>query len=820
MSDSPRISLPVIPQKPRPIRASRMARWRALVLILVYVVFTIHIVQWLLTGLTLSPVEPSESMQTLEQGVVNAGFIFFLLAIISTLLFGRFFCGWGCHIVALQDLCAWLMRRAGVKPKPFRSRLLVYAPLVFGLYMFAWPSFKRLAIKPALSAMDIPYPSFLGEAPDPHGLTTALLVPDFWATFPPWYVAIPFFAVCGFGAVYFLGAKGFCTYACPYGGIFGPADVVSPVRIRVTDACEHCGHCTAVCTSNVRVHEEVRDFGMVVDPGCMKCMDCVSVCPNEALYLGIGKPALGAKPRSPEAARTHQQALTARRRRFDLSGPEEVAFAAIFVALFLAFRGMLDLVPMLMAIGMAGIGTFLLVSAWGVLRKPNVRLQSHQLKLKGRIKPLGAVTLGAGALVLAVAGWSGHARAHRWLADLAYRSYDTPVDVVLRDDFAPTRAERARARRALSHARAGDAFSEGGYAWPLDADANLRVAYLALIDGQDDLAEHALHRVIEHGHPLDPVIFQLARIMSSRGASEDQITAVMADALERHPRLRGVRAALAHRYALAGRLHDADALYADNAELEQDARLARDAAVHAASTGRPERAVPLLERADRLARADADAPLMLEIAEAWRALAQPTRAAALETEAFAHLPSDAAKLAGARHAARLGDRARAADFLAEALDHDPTPGMLADGAAISEMLGDVEGARTYLLESARRSAGDAWTLASIGARLRALADLTGDGASLDQSLILYAQAVALQPDSPTLHHDRGATLFGAGRDDEAVAELEQACRLDPDRPVYPARLAAMLDQLGRHEEADTWRQEAARRGRMPHKPGS
>ena len=31
---------------------------------------------------------------------------------------------------------------------------------------------------------------------------------------------------------------------------------------------------------------------MVVDPGCMKCMDCVSVCPNDALYFGFGKPTL------------------------------------------------------------------------------------------------------------------------------------------------------------------------------------------------------------------------------------------------------------------------------------------------------------------------------------------------------------------------------------------------------------------------------------------------------------------------------------------------------------------------------------------------
>ena len=61
------------------------------------------------------------------------------------------------------------------------------------------------------------------------------------------------------------------------------------MRIRVTDACAGCGHCTAVCTSNVRVHEEVRDYGMVVDSGCMKCLDCVSVCPNDALYYGAGR---------------------------------------------------------------------------------------------------------------------------------------------------------------------------------------------------------------------------------------------------------------------------------------------------------------------------------------------------------------------------------------------------------------------------------------------------------------------------------------------------------------------------------------------------
>ena len=206
----------------------------------------------------------------------------FLSAILATLIFGRFVCGWGCHIIALQDLCAWMMKKIGIRPKQFRSRLLVYVPIIVALYMFVWPTAYRLLAAPKDEPV---FPQF----------TNHLVTTDFWETFPPVAVAIPFLFICGFMTVYFLGAKGFCTYGCPYGGFFGIADKVAPGRIRVTDACNECGHCTATCTSNVLVHSEVKQFGMVVDPGCMKCMDCISVCPNDALYFGFGKPAIAAR---------------------------------------------------------------------------------------------------------------------------------------------------------------------------------------------------------------------------------------------------------------------------------------------------------------------------------------------------------------------------------------------------------------------------------------------------------------------------------------------------------------------------------------------
>src|SRR5205823_3008996 len=106
---SRRIAFPeTLLTKPVGIRKSKTSRWRAAALILLNLLMVAHVIQWWITGRTVSPIEPSETMHTLQRGAVNAGFIFFSLAILATLIFGRFVCGWGCHILALQDFCAFI----------------------------------------------------------------------------------------------------------------------------------------------------------------------------------------------------------------------------------------------------------------------------------------------------------------------------------------------------------------------------------------------------------------------------------------------------------------------------------------------------------------------------------------------------------------------------------------------------------------------------------------------------------------------------------------------------------------------------------------
>ncbi len=386
------------------IRKSGASVWRAGALIILTLLMVAHFVQWRITGQTVSPIEPSESMQTLQRGAINAGFIFFTLAILATVVFGRFVCGWGCHILALQDFCAWLLKKFGLTPKPFRSRLLVFVPLIAALYMFVLPTAYRFFAAPKNEPL---IPQF----------TNHLITSNFWETFPPFAVAVPFLFVCGFMTVYFLGQKGFCTYACPYGGFFNLADKFSPGKIRVTDACNQCGHCTAVCTSNVLVHAEVKQYGMVVDSGCMKCMDCVSVCPNDALYFGFGKPAI-----------TVPKKIT---KNYSLTWTEEIIGAVVFAASFYAVWDVYQLVPMLMALGIATVTTFLALRTLKLFRAKDLSFYRFNLKSAGKFKQAGLVFAGFALIWIGLNAHSGWVRYHESAGAKAFENLKIPDELAL-----------------------------------------------------------------------------------------------------------------------------------------------------------------------------------------------------------------------------------------------------------------------------------------------------------------------------------------------------------------------------------------------------
>ena len=461
------------------VRPSKRSRWRVAALILVHVLVLVHVAHWKVTGRSMTPLEPSEAGETLTLGYVNAGFILLVLLVLVTLVTGRFFCGWACHVVAYQDACAWLLGKVGLRPKPIRSRLLMLVPLFAALEMFVLPSVIRMV---------------RGE--DSPAWTWHLTTEDLWARFPGPGITILTFVVVGGLTVWMLGAKGFCTYGCPYGALFGIADRFAKGRIRVTDACEGCGHCTARCTSNVRVHEEVARYGMVVDPGCMKCMDCVSVCPRDALYFGFGalpkKSAAKGKPKG----------------RWDFTWPEEIAMAAVFFAALYAFRNLYDAIPFLLAIALSVLAAFALVLVRRLVTAAGIELQHHALKREGKLTGRGVSALGLSSVFLLFTAHSG-------LVQFDEREGDRLLERA--GSLPPGDAQRERLlRESLAHLSRADRLGLVD-----TADVQNRSGQILVALGERGEAELHLRRAIELLPENESARYYLASVLVQRGALDE-----------------------------------------------------------------------------------------------------------------------------------------------------------------------------------------------------------------------------------------------------------------------------------------------------------
>lgn len=488
-------------------RPSRATRWRAGVLVLVHLLAAIHIAHWMSTGRTVTPLEPSEAMEFAKHSVVNAGLIFFAVTILSTLVLGRWFCGWACHLVALQDLSRALLIRVGMRPRPLRSRWMALMPVAAAAYMFAWPLVYRLWIG------------------DPLEVTGVEMTREgFWDTFPTWGPAVFTFVLCGFVAVYFLGAKGFCTYACPYGAVFGVVDRLSPGRIRVTEDCVQCGHCTATCTSNVDVSREVHDYGMVVDPGCMKCMDCVTVCPENALHFGLGKPALLATRRpDPRPARPRLPLV------------EEATAALAFAFGYFAIRGYYQERGFLLSVGIAAVFAFLVLTAVRLVRRRDVRLPGAVLKEGGKLRPL-ALALGGATLVLTASAvpYGLVPEVSAWRASQAWEELDGARTRWFEPGRAPlSEGERAAAERLLDNART--VRERSGVR---SLQNTMRLAWGSLFVGDTAAFEARLSEALRFGRAgvgLQTLAADQLRARGDLGRAEEAYRSVVAEVPEHVP---------------------------------------------------------------------------------------------------------------------------------------------------------------------------------------------------------------------------------------------------------------------------------------------
>jgi tetratricopeptide (TPR) repeat protein/polyferredoxin len=459
-----------------------MTRWRAASLIGVHLLFGLHFAHWKIAGRTLAPIEPSEMFDTLHLGIITVGFLFMAGLVLATSVAGRFFCSWGCHILALQDLCAWMLKKLGIRTRPIRSRALLWVPPLAVVYLFVWPQLRRMLHGQALPSLHV--------VSDPDGWTS-FTTTDLLRSFPGLGMTLFTFAICGFAIVYFLGSRSFCSYACPYGAIFAAAERLAPLRIIAGPGeCSQCGLCVASCPSSVRVIEEVRQFGTVMNSSCMKDLDCISVCPTDALKYGLTKPPLLRSWRSPRSLK----------KQYDFSLPEDLLMATLFVAILPVIRGLYDAISLLLALAITALLAYFAILSVRLGRQPRVQLSNFQLKTAGRLTAGGwtFATL-AGALGLFVIH-SAFIRYHTYVGEWALAEIQSSGDTSgLRGGATEDPISAADFTTATSQSRSTAlAHLEQAYRWGLIRPPGLRrqLAFLYQQAGKPTQARIQLHALL------------------------------------------------------------------------------------------------------------------------------------------------------------------------------------------------------------------------------------------------------------------------------------------------------------------------------------
>ena len=72
----------------------------------------------------------------------------------------------------------------------------------------------------------------------------------------------------------------FCRWICPLGALWSPLNRWSTLQMAVDqEACQHCGRCREVCPVDICIYEDPNAGA------CVRCMRCVSECPNSCVTV-------------------------------------------------------------------------------------------------------------------------------------------------------------------------------------------------------------------------------------------------------------------------------------------------------------------------------------------------------------------------------------------------------------------------------------------------------------------------------------------------------------------------------------------------------
>ena len=234
----------------------------------------VHVITWYILEIhVVGSIGIEALFSGLSRGVINAGFIFWILAFVLALLLGRAFCGWFCWFGGYIELVEWGLT----------DRLKIKIPSRVPLYLGAIP-FVGLALK-IYSALLVNwikgFPTTftfrLADVEPWGGQQTGISILITLIMYAPVLLLV-------------FGRRAWCRYLCPIGALLKVFSVVGLGKVRLmSDECIGCETCNRSCNMHVDVMGELNAHGEVRDLNCIRCLKCTDECPKGAISLNLSR---------------------------------------------------------------------------------------------------------------------------------------------------------------------------------------------------------------------------------------------------------------------------------------------------------------------------------------------------------------------------------------------------------------------------------------------------------------------------------------------------------------------------------------------------
>jgi polyferredoxin len=229
------------------------------------------LISFLLFPITMYYFSPYVIVMGTLKGIVNGSFLLFAFMFISSLFFGRLFCGWVCPAGGLQEMC-FTVNDSKIKKGDW-VKYLIWIPWISTIVI--------LAIKGGGYRKIDPF--FMTD----HGISIA----DIYGYITYYSIIFLLIIIPAFA----IGRRSFCHHICwmaPF-MIIGRKirNAINWPSLQLNadaDKCQHCHTCATNCPMSLNVEALIKG-GKIENSECILCGTCIDNCKSNVIRYGFGQ---------------------------------------------------------------------------------------------------------------------------------------------------------------------------------------------------------------------------------------------------------------------------------------------------------------------------------------------------------------------------------------------------------------------------------------------------------------------------------------------------------------------------------------------------